>query len=93
MNQRVMIALALSSRPRLLIADEPTTALDVTIEKEIIRMLLELKVRFNFSILFITHNLALAEKFASGTAIMYQGRIVEKTHPHALELAAAVIRL
>ena len=93
MNQRVMIALALSSRPRLLIADEPTTALDVTIEKEIIRMLLELKVRFNFSILFITHNLALAEKFASRTAIMYQGRIVEKTHPHALELAAAVIRL
>ncbi len=92
MNQRVMIAIALCSRPRLLIADEPTTALDVTIEKEIIRLLLELKQRFNFSILFITHNLALAEKLAGRIAIMYQGRIVEKTHPHALELAAAVIR-
>src|SRR3989338_5796355 len=93
MNQRVMIAMALCSRPRLLIADEPTTALDVTIEKEIIRMLLELKTRFNFSILFITHNLALAERLAGRIAIMYQGRIVEKTHPHALELAEAVIRL
>lgn len=92
MNQRVMIALALCSRPRLLIADEPTTALDVTIEKEIIRLLLELKVRFNFSILFITHNLALAERFSSRTMIMYQGRIVEKTHPHAIELAEAIIR-
>ena len=92
MNQRVMIAIALCSRPRLLIADEPTTALDVTIEKEIILMLLELKQRFNFSILFITHNLALAEKLASRIAIMYQGKIVEKTHPHALELAAAVFR-
>lgn len=92
MNQRVMIAMALCSRPRLLIADEPTTALDVTIEKEIILMLLELKQRFNFSILFITHNLALAEKLASRIAIMYQGKIVEKTHPHALELTAAVFR-
>lgn len=92
MNQRVMIALALCSRPRLLIADEPTTALDVTIEKEIIRLLLELKARFNFSILFITHNLALAERFSSRTMIMYQGRIVEKTHPHAIELAEAIIR-
>ena len=93
MNQRVMTAMALCSLPRLLIADEPTTALDVTIEKEIIRMLLELKTRFNFSILFITHNLALAERLAGRIAIMYQGRIVEKTHPHALELAEAVIRL
>lgn len=92
MNQRVMIAIALCSRPRLLIADEPTTALDVTIEKEIVRLLLELKARLNFSILFITHNLALAERFSSRTLIMYQGRVVEKTHPHALELAAAVIR-
>ncbi len=103
MNQRVMIAIALSLRPKLLIADEPTTALDVTIEAQIIRMLLELKEKLKFSILFITHNLALIEKFASRVAIMFRGRIVEEAstkdvfsspkHPHTQDLIQSIIRL
>jgi ABC-type dipeptide/oligopeptide/nickel transport system ATPase component len=102
MNQRVMIAMALSCRPKLLIADEPTTALDVTIEKEIIRVLLELKEKLNYSILFITHNLALIEKFAHRIAIMYQGKVVEEgntkdifsypKHAHTRDLVGAIIR-
>ena len=103
MNQRVMIAMALSSRPKLLIADEPTTALDVTIEAEVIRMLLELKAKMKFSILFITHNLALVEKFTQRAAIMFRGRIVEQAdskkifsspgHPHTEDLIRSIIRL
>lgn len=103
MNQRVMIAIALSSKPKLLIADEPTTALDVTIEKEIIRVLLELQEQLNYSILFITHNLALVQEFAHRIAIMYKGRIVESAerktifssplHEHTKELLSAIIRI
>jgi ABC-type dipeptide/oligopeptide/nickel transport system ATPase component len=103
MNQRVMIAMALSSNPKLLIADEPTTALDVTIEAEVIRELLELKEKLNFSILFITHNLALVEKFAHRIAIMYKGGIVETgfvngilnnpSHPHTRDLISSIVRL
>ena len=103
MNQRVMIAMSLSSGPRLLIADEPTTALDVTVEAEVIRMLLELKKKMEFSILFITHNLALVKEFASRIAIMYKGKIVEEAttedifsspgHPHTRELISSIIRL
>lgn len=103
MNQRVMIALGLSSRPKLLIADEPTSSLDVTVEAEIIRMLLELREKMCFSILFITHNLALVERFAPRIAIMYKGKIVEKgltkdifsapKHPHTQELINSIIWL
>lgn len=103
MNQRVMIAMALSSRPKLLIADEPTTALDVTVEAEVIRELLELKKRLNFSILFITHNLSLVERFAQRIAIMHNGRVVEQgasrqifaspAHPHTRELIDSIIRI
>src|SRR3989339_1271073 len=103
MNQRVMIALGLSSGPKLLIADEPTSSLDVTVEAQIIRVLLELKEQLRFSILFITHNLALAERFASRIAIMFKGRIVEAgltkdifsapKHPHTRELINSIIRL
>ena len=103
MNQRVMIALGLSSGPKLLIADEPTSSLDVTVEAQIIRMLLELKEQLRFSILFITHNLALAERFASRIAIMFKGKIVEAgltkdifsapKHPHTRELINSIIRL
>ncbi|MEK6567608.1 MAG: ABC transporter ATP-binding protein [Candidatus Omnitrophota bacterium] len=103
MNQRVMIALGLSCRPKLLIADEPTSSLDVTVEAQIIRMLLELKEKLRFSILFITHNLALAERFASRVAIMFKGKIVEEgltkdifsapQHPHTQELINSIIRL
>ena len=103
MNQRVMIALGLSSGPKLLIADEPTSSLDVTVEAQIIRMLLELKEQLRFSILFITHNLALAERFASRIAIMFKGKIVEAgltkdifsapQHPHTKELIRSIIRV
>lgn len=103
MNQRVMIAMALSSRPKLLIADEPTTSLDVTIEAELMRMLLELKAKMKFSILFITHNLALVREFAQRAAIMFRGRIVEQAdtkkifsspcHPHTQDLIQSIIRL
>ena len=103
MNQRVMIALGLSSRPKLLIADEPTSSLDVTVEAEIIRMLLELKAKLRFSILFITHNLALVERFAPRIAIMFKGKIVEEgltkdifsspQHPHTKELINSIIRM
>lgn len=103
MNQRIMIAMALCSKPKLLIADEPTTALDVTIEKEIIRVLLELKERLGYSILFITHNLALVEKFAHRIAIMYKGKLVEEgpvaeifnspSHAHTRELISSIIRV
>lgn len=78
MNQRSFIALALSCRPKLLIADEPTTSLDVTIEAEILRLLVELKESLGFSLLFITHNLSIAKRIANRVAVMYQGRIVEE---------------
>ena len=105
MNQRVMIALAVAAATslKLLIADEPTSSLDVTVEAQIIRMLSELKEKLRFSILFITHNLALAERFASRIAIMFKGRIVEAgltkdifsapKHPHTRELINSIIRL
>lgn len=103
MNQRVMIAMAICARPKLLIADEPTTALDVTVEAEVIAELLELKERLNFSILFITHNLALVEKFAQRVAIMHKGRVVEQgvskqifaspAHPHTRELINSIVRI
>lgn len=77
MNQRVMIAIALSSKPKILIADEPTTALDATIEAQIIELLIELKKEFNLTIIFITHNLSNVKKIADRIAIMYKGKIVE----------------
>lgn len=77
MRQRVMIAIALACRPKLLIADEPTTALDVTIQAQILRLMNELKARFNTSILFITHNLAVINQMADDVAVMYCGQVVE----------------
>lgn len=77
MNQRVLIAMALACRPRLLIADEPTTALDVTIEAQILQLLMELKATLGFSLLFITHNLSIARRIADKICVMYQGKIVE----------------
>jgi ABC-type dipeptide/oligopeptide/nickel transport system ATPase component len=80
MNQRVFLAMALASQPALLIADEPTTALDVTIEAEILGLLMELKAELGFSLLFITHNLSIARRIAQRMYIMYQGRVVEEAH-------------
>jgi oligopeptide/dipeptide ABC transporter ATP-binding protein len=77
MQQRVVIAMALASQPELLIADEPTTALDVTIQAQIIELLRELKRTFGMSILLITHNLGIVGDIADRVAVMYAGQIVE----------------
>ena len=77
MNQRVMIAMALACRPKLLIADEPTTALDVTIQAQILHLMNELKRDFNTAILFITHDLGVINQMADDVAVMYSGQIVE----------------
>jgi oligopeptide/dipeptide ABC transporter ATP-binding protein len=79
MAQRVMIALALASKPKLLIADEPTTALDVTIQIEIIRLLADLRERLGLTIVIITHNLSVVAEICDVVAVMYAGEIVEHT--------------
>lgn len=76
-RQRVMIAMAIANNPQILIADEPTTALDVTIQEQIIDLLLELKQKLGMAIIFISHNLRLVHKIADNIAVMYQGKIVE----------------
>ncbi|MGC9942940.1 MAG: ABC transporter ATP-binding protein [Verrucomicrobiota bacterium] len=77
MQQRVMIAMALASEPKLLVADEPTTALDVTIQAQILDLLRDLKRRLGMAILLITHNLAVVGDIAERVAVMYGGQIVE----------------
>ncbi|MEM3193281.1 MAG: ABC transporter ATP-binding protein [Candidatus Parvarchaeota archaeon] len=77
MKQRVAIAIAISSRPKLLIADEPTTALDVTIQAQILDIMKSLKASSNMSILFITHDLGVIASFADRIIVMYAGRVVE----------------
>jgi peptide/nickel transport system ATP-binding protein len=76
-QQRVMIAMALSCNPRLLIADEPTTALDVTIQAQILRLLRDLQEQFVFSVIFITHNLGVVAQICDRLAVLYAGRVVE----------------
>ncbi|MGB0570735.1 MAG: ABC transporter ATP-binding protein [Alphaproteobacteria bacterium] len=76
-RQRVMIAMALANEPKFLIADEPTTALDVTIQAQILELLDDLKAKFEMSILFITHDLGIVRKMADRVAVMQQGEIVE----------------
>ncbi len=77
-KQRVMIAMAIACKPKLLIADEPTTALDVTVQKDIIELLKQLQAEENMSILFISHDLALVSEIADRILVMYQGAIVEQ---------------
>ena len=77
MRQRVMIAMALACKPKLLIADEPTTALDVTIQAQILRLMNELKEEFNTAIMFITHDLGVINQMADEVAVMYCGQVVE----------------
>jgi peptide/nickel transport system ATP-binding protein len=103
MQQRVMIAIAIASEPRLLVADEPTTALDVTIQAQILDLLRELKQRLGMSILLITHNLGIVSDMADRVAVMYAGQIVELApakellrrplHPYTKALIASVPKL
>jgi oligopeptide transport system ATP-binding protein len=103
MRQRVMIAMALACQPRLIIADEPTTALDVTVQAQILDLLKELTRETGSSLLLITHDLGLVARYADRVAVMYGGRIVEAAsarelyknprHPYTLGLMASVPRL
>ena len=77
MQQRVMIAMALATQPKLLVADEPTTALDVTIQAQIIELLRDLRRQLGMAILLITHNLGIVGDLADDVAVMYAGQIVE----------------
>ncbi|MEU3641894.1 ABC transporter ATP-binding protein [Lentzea sp. NPDC034063] len=78
MRQRVMIAMALALEPRVVIMDEPTTALDVVVQRQILRTLVELRERLGFSVVFITHDLSLLAEFSDRIAIMYAGQVVEE---------------
>jgi len=103
MQQRVMIAMALASEPKLLIADEPTTALDVTIQAQILDLLGELKQRLGMAILLITHNLGIVGDMADRVAVMYAGQVVEMApakellrrplHPYTRALMNSVPKL
>ncbi len=99
MRQRVMIAMALACNPRIIIADEPTTALDVTIQAQVLDLLRHLKDKINSSIMFITHDLGVIAEMADYVVVMYAGRIVEKgtaeeifahpAHPYTIGLMAS----
>ena len=78
MQQRVMIAMALACQPDVLVADEPTTALDVTIQAQIMELLASLKERFGMAVILITHNFGIVSGFASRVLVMYRGKIVEQ---------------
>ena len=105
MRQRVMIAMALACRPKLLIADEPTTALDVTIQAQILRLMNELKQQTGTAIMFITHDLGVINEMADDVVVMYCGQVVERapvetifgngrySHPYTEGLMTSIPRL
>lgn len=103
MRQRVMIAMALACKPKLLIADEPTTALDVTVQAQILDLLRDLQEETGMSIILITHDLGVVAEMADEVAVMYAGRVVERAaagalfadpmHPYTLGLLGSVPRL
>jgi oligopeptide/dipeptide ABC transporter ATP-binding protein len=103
MRQRVMIAMALACQPAVLLADEPTTALDVTIQAQVLALLDELKTQRGMGVLFITHNLGVVANIADRVAVMYAGEIVElasaeaifdrPTHPYTEALFTAIPRV
>ncbi|MDO9445395.1 MAG: ABC transporter ATP-binding protein, partial [Dehalococcoidia bacterium] len=102
MRQRVVIALALVSNPTLLLADEPTTALDVTVQARVLDLFRDLKERLGMAVIFVTHDLAVAAEIADEIAVMYAGRIVEQgtvpdivrstEHPYTRGLLEANVR-
>ena len=89
MRQRVMIAMALSCRPKLLIADEPTTALDVTIQAQILDLLQDMKSRFGMSIMLITHAMGVVAEVAQRVVVMYAGKVVEEAAGRAVVCQSA----
>lgn len=89
MRQRIMIAMAIVNRPQLLIADEPTTALDVTIQAQILDLLTDLRSRFGLAMLFISHDLAVVSQVADRVAVMYAGSVVELAHKREIFYAPA----
>jgi oligopeptide/dipeptide ABC transporter ATP-binding protein len=103
MRQRCMIAMALSCRPRLLIADEPTTALDVTTQAQILDLMLELQVEYGMAMLFITHDLGVVAEIADDVAVMYMGSVVEfadvdtlfnaPRHPYTISLLRSIPKI
>jgi ABC-type dipeptide/oligopeptide/nickel transport system ATPase component len=103
MQQRVMIAMALSCHPKILVADEPTTALDVTIQAQIMDLMQSLKEKLNMSIILITHNFGIVDGFADKLIVMYRGEIVEAgetsavlsnpQHPYTRALIACIPKL
>ena len=103
MRQRVLIAMAVACHPKLLIADEPTTALDVTVQAQIVRLLADLRERLGLALLFITHNLDLMGEICSRTVVLYGGRLMEEApadllfaqprHPYSRALLDCVPRL
>jgi peptide/nickel transport system ATP-binding protein len=103
MRQRVMIAMALSCNPKLLIADEPTTALDVTIQAQILDLMRDLKARLGTAIILITHDLGVVAEMAERVVVMYAGRMVEQApvgelfrhprHPYTRGLMASIPHL
>ena len=103
MRQRVMIAMALSCNPKLIIADEPTTALDVTIQAQILELMRELAQQFGTALIIITHNLGVVARYAHRVVVMYAGKIIETgtaaeiysnpRHPYTLGLLNSVPRL
>jgi len=103
MRQRVMIAMALSCNPRILIADEPTTALDVTTQAQLLELMKDMVQRFRASLVIVTHNLGVVARYAQRIYIMYAGRIVESgttkdifgtpRHPYTMGLLKCIPRL
>jgi ABC-type dipeptide/oligopeptide/nickel transport system ATPase component len=103
MQQRAMIAMALACRPKLLVADEPTTALDVTIQAQILAELKRLRAEFGMALVLITHNFAIIRGLCERVAVMYRGEIVETgdtetvlknpSHPYTKALIACIPRL
>ncbi len=103
MRQRIMIAMALSCQPALLIADEPTTALDVTIQAQVLHLIAEIKQKYNAAVLYITHNFAVVAAIADRVAVMYAGYIVEEgdvytlfekpSHPYTHDLLSSIPRV